>query len=409
MQTNRIEEALVALVAGSLIIVVDNEDRENEGDLIGAAELATVESIAFMVEWTSGVLCVALPAKRLQDLGLPLMVADNTDGMKTAFTVTADYRHGTTTGISASDRAATIRALADPQSTPGDFNRPGHIFPLRAVKGGVLQRPGHTEAAVDLMRLAGLQQGGVLAEIVNGDGSMARFPQLLEFAARHRLPIITIRDLIAYRRRQECIVQRKTSARLPTKHGVFTIHGYQEVFGDREHIALSMGDIDSSTSVLVRVHSECMTGEIFGSMRCDCGPQLDNALARIAAEGQGVVVYLRGHEGRGIGLMHKLRAYALQDIGRDTVDANQELGLPIDARDYAIGAQILRDFGISKIRLMTNNPSKYDGISDFGLEITERVPLIAPLHRENTGYLHAKQARMGHLLGLNAVTLPAQN
>ena len=402
MKADRIEDALAAIAQGSMAVVVDDEDRENEGDLILAAEHATAERLAFMVRHSSGVICAGLPGDRLDQLDLPLMVARNTDAMTTAYTVTVDYRHGTSTGISASDRAATLRALVDRKAEPGDFNRPGHVFPLRAVAGGVLARPGHTEAAVDLTRLAGLQPGGALVEIVNDDGTMARRPELERFARKHGLPLITIKDLIAYRRRTERIVERVSSCRLPTPFGVFTLYGYREFQSGREQLALVMGDVADGRDVLVRVHSECMTSEVFGSMRCDCKPQLDDAMRRVAEEGRGVVVYLRGHEGRGIGLLDKLRAYALQDQGADTVEANLRLGLPIDNRDYAVGAQMLRDLGVRAMRLMTNNQKKYDGIADYGLRIVERVPLISPLHDENAAYLKAKQVLMGHVLGLTA-------
>jgi len=398
----RIEDALAALAQGSMVVVVDDEDRENEGDLILAAEHATPERLAFMVRHSSGVICAGLPGERLDALNLPLMVARNTESMSTAYTITVDYRHGTTTGISAADRAATLRALVDPQTQPGDFNRPGHVFPLRAVPGGVLSRPGHTEAAVDLTRLAGLRAGGALVEIVNDDGTMARRPQLERFAREHRLPLITIKDLIAYRRRTERIVERVSSCRLPTPFGVFTLTGYRELPSGREQLALVMGVVAEGDDVLVRVHSECATSEVFGSLRCDCKPQLDDAMRRVAAEGRGVIVYLRGHEGRGIGLLQKLRAYALQDEGADTVEANVRLGLPVDGRDYAVGAQILRDLGVRGMRLMTNNQRKYDGIADFGLHIVERVPLLSAPHDENGAYLQAKQAIMGHMLGLPA-------
>ena len=400
MKADRIEDALAALAQGSMVVVVDDENRENEGDLILAAEHATPEKLAFMVRYSSGVICAGLPGYLLDHLNLPLMVSRNTDSMSTAYTVTVDYRHGTTTGISAADRAATLRALVHPQSQPDDFNRPGHVFPLRAVPGGVLSRPGHTEAAVDLTRLAGLRPGGALVEIVNDDGSMARRPQLERFARKHRLPLITIKDLIAYRRRTERIVERVASTRLPTPFGVFTLHGYRELPSGREQLALVMGDVANGGDVLVRVHSECMTSEVFGSMRCDCKPQLDAAMQRVAAEGRGVIVYLRGHEGRGIGILEKIRAYALQDQGADTVEANVRLGLPVDSRDYAVGAQMLRDLGVRSMRLMTNNPLKYEGISDFGLRIAERVPILSPLHDENAAYLKAKQVIMGHMLGL---------
>jgi 3,4-dihydroxy 2-butanone 4-phosphate synthase/GTP cyclohydrolase II len=395
-----IELALDAVAHGRMVVVMDDEDRENEGDLIMSAEFATPQAMAFMVRWTSGVLCVALPGERLQALGLPPMVQDNDDAMGTAFTVTVDFRHDTSTGISAADRALTVQALVDPDVTAADFRRPGHLFPLRAVPGGVLQRPGHTEAAVDLTRLAGLEPGGVLAEIVNDDGSMARGSQLVEFARTHRLPIITIRDLIAFRRRHEQRVERRSSARLPTRHGGFTAHVYVDRLTGLEHVAMVMGNIDQQPDVLVRVHSECLTGEVFGSLRCDCRPQLDLALQRVAQEGRGVVVYLRGHEGRGIGLTHKLRAYALQDEGCDTVQANLALGRQVDERDYTVGAQILRDLGVSRMRLMTNNPLKYEGLADHGLVIVERLPLVTPPTRDNEPYLRAKQRSLGHALGL---------
>ena len=400
MKTDRIEDALAAMARGSMVVVVDDEDRENEGDLILAAEHATPDRLAFMVRWSSGVICAAMPGERLDALNLPLMVPHNTELMSTANTVTVDYRFGTSTGISAADRAATLRALMDPGAQPTDFNRPGHVFPLRAMPGGVLSRPGHTEAAVDLTRLAGLRPGGALVEIVNDDGTMARRPQLHAFAREHGLPFITIKDLIAYRRRTERIVERMSSCRMPTPFGVFDLVGYRELPNGREQLALVLGPVADGNDVLVRVHSECLTSEVFGSLRCDCKPQLDAAMQRVAREGRGVIVYLRGHEGRGIGLLHKLRAYALQDEGADTVEANVRLGLPLDGRDYAVGAQILRDLGVQGVRLMTNNQKKYDGIADFGLHIVERVPLISPPHEENAAYLKAKQVLMGHLLGL---------
>ena len=393
--------ALAALAQGSMVVVVDDEDRENEGDLILAAEHATAERLAFMVRHSSGVVCAGLPGERLDALNLPLMVARNSESMTTAYTVTVDYRHGTSTGISAADRAATLHALVDPCAHASDFNRPGHVFPLRAVPGGVLVRPGHTEAAVDLTRLAGLYPGGALVEIVNDDGSMARRLQLGVFARSHRLPLVTIRDLIAYRRRTERIVEQVSSCRLPTEFGVFTLHGWRELHGGREQLSLVMGEIGDGDDVLVRVHSECLTSEVFGSLRCDCKPQLAGAMRRIAGEGRGVVVYLRGHEGRGIGLLHKLRAYALQDEGADTVQANLQLGLAVDGRDYAVGAQILRDLGVRTMRLMTNNPRKYEGLADFGLCIRDRVPLVVAPQSENAAYLKAKQVILGHTLGLS--------
>jgi 3,4-dihydroxy 2-butanone 4-phosphate synthase/GTP cyclohydrolase II len=399
--TATIDQALAALARGEMLVVVDSEDRENEGDLILAAEHATPQRLAFMVRHSSGVICVGLPGERLDALHLPLMVAQNSDAMGTAYTVTVDYRHGTSTGISASDRAATLRALVDPQSDPSDFSRPGHVFPLRAREGGVLVRPGHTEASVDLTRLAGLRPGGVLVEIVNDDGSMARRPQLEQFAQEHGLLMVTIADLISWRKRNEVIVEKVSSCRLPTKYGVFTLLGYRELADGQEHLALVMGDPGAGPTPLVRVHSECLTGEVLGSLRCDCASQLTRAMSLVAAEGYGVIVYLRGHEGRGIGLLNKLRAYALQDGGADTVQANIVLGFAADQRDYAVGAQILRHIGVSRMRLMTNNPLKYEALSDFGLEIEERVSLVTSVHRDNIGYLAAKQRLFGHTLGID--------
>ncbi|WP_198083458.1 bifunctional 3,4-dihydroxy-2-butanone-4-phosphate synthase/GTP cyclohydrolase II [Variovorax sp. E3] len=399
MALDLIEDALQALARGSIVVVVDDEDRENEGDLILAAEFATPEAIAFMVRYTSGMLCVGLPGERLDELELPLMVERNTDSMKTAYTVTIDYRHGTTTGISASDRAATVRALVDTQAVAGDFNRPGHVFPLRAVPGGVLSRPGHTEAAVDLTRLAGLRPGGVLAEVVNDDGTMARRPQLEAFARQHGLPLVSIADLVAYRA-EKSKIWRESEAKIPTRHGLFRTCVYREAGSPHEHVALVLGDVAGSADVLVRVHSECLTGDTFGSLRCDCRMQLEASMARIGKEGRGVLLYLRGHEGRGIGLSHKLRAYALQDEGMDTVEANLALGLAVDSRDYTVGSSILRELGITSMRLMTNNPAKYHGLSCHGLEIVERLPLCTPPTRENHGYLLAKQTRLGHQLDM---------
>ncbi len=395
MSLDRIEDAIDAIRAGGMAVVVDDADRENEGDLIMAAEKATPSAIAFIVRHTSGVVCAALTGARLRALQLPLMVADNAESKGTAFTITVDYRIGTSTGISAADRAATLVALADPRISADDFGRPGHVFPLRARPGGVLERRGHTEAAVDLARAAGLSPCGVLCEIVDDDGSMARLASLREFAARHQLPLVSIADLVAYRRRTEPLVVGVAEARLPTRHGLFSVRVYRDHSGI-EHVALVMGEVRGTSDILVRVHSECLTGDIFGSLRCDCGAQLDAALERIAAEGRGVVVYLRGHEGRGVGLTRKLDAYQLQDQGRDTVEANLDLGLPIDARSYDIGAQILTDLGVTTLRLMSNNPAKFVELEGYDLRIVGRVPLIVAPNRENLAYLRTKQIKLGH-------------
>lgn len=399
MALSTIEAAVEQLRRGGMIVVVDDEDRENEGDLIMAAEHVTPEAMAFFLEHTSGVFCVPLEADRADELDLPLMVVANTEAQRTAFTVTVDYRHGTTTGISAADRAATIRALIDPQTRATDLNRPGHIFPLRYRAGGVLKRAGHTEATVDLCRLAGKAPSGVLCEIVTKDKSdMARLPELERFAAEHQLPLVSIADLIRYRRHHEKLVRRVAEAALPTEWGQFQAYVFESVLDGEQHMALVYGDVENGTDVLVRVHSECLTGDALGSLRCDCGPQLHTALAKVAAEGAGVVVYLRGHEGRGIGLGHKIRAYALQEDGRDTVEANLELGLPVDSREYGIGAQILVDLGVTSMRLLTNNPSKYGGLEGFGLNIVERVPLESRPTEFNIDYLRTKRERLGHIL-----------
>ncbi|HQT98944.1 MAG TPA: bifunctional 3,4-dihydroxy-2-butanone-4-phosphate synthase/GTP cyclohydrolase II [Acidimicrobiales bacterium] len=399
MALSSIEAAVEQLRRGGMIVVVDDEDRENEGDLIMAAEDVTPEAMAFFLEHTSGVFCVPLESDRADELDLPLMVVANTEAQRTAFTVTVDYRHGTTTGISAADRAATIRALIDPHTRPTDLNRPGHIFPLRYRAGGVLKRAGHTEATVDLCRLAGKSPSGVLCEIVTNDKSdMARLPELEEFAARHQLPLVSIADLIRYRRHHEKLVRRVAEAALPTEWGTFQAYVFESVLDGEQHMALVYGDVENGKDVLVRVHSECLTGDALGSLRCDCGPQLHTALAKVAAEGAGVVVYLRGHEGRGIGLGHKIRAYALQEEGRDTVEANLELGLPVDSREYGIGAQILVDLGVTSMRLLTNNPSKYGGLEGFGLNIVERVSLESRPTEFNIDYLRTKRERLGHLL-----------
>ncbi|MGH9087220.1 MAG: bifunctional 3,4-dihydroxy-2-butanone-4-phosphate synthase/GTP cyclohydrolase II [Acidimicrobiales bacterium] len=405
MPFSRVEEAIAAVGRGGMAVVVDDEDRENEGDLVMAAEAATPEAIAFFLAHTSGVICVPLLPERADELQLPLMVADNTEAQRTAFTVTVDARHGTTTGISTADRAATIAALADPGTRPADLNRPGHIFPLRYRPGGVLKRAGHTEATVDLARAAGMAPTGVLCEIVSEDKSrMARLPELEAFAERHGLPLISIAELIRYRRRAEKLVRRVSEARIPTATGEYRAYVYESLLDGEQHLALVMGDLEGERDVLVRVHSECLTGDVFGSLRCDCGPQLRTALDHIEAERRGVVVYLRGHEGRGIGLGHKIRAYRLQEEGADTVEANMALGLPVDSREYGIGAQILVDLGVTTMRLMTNNPVKYGGLEGFGLDITERVPLESSPNPENIEYLRTKRERMGHLLeGLDGV------
>lgn len=400
MTLSPIEDAIESIARGSMAVVVDDEDRENEGDLVMAAEAATPESIAFFLAHTSGVICAPLTPERADQLELPLMVSNNTESQRTAFTVSVDARQGTTTGISAADRATTIAALIDPTTRPNDLSRPGHIFPLRYRPGGVLKRAGHTEATVDLARAAGREPAGVLCEVVSEDKStMARLPELERFAEQHGLPIISIADLIRFRRRTEKLVQRVSHARIPTEHGEWAAYVYESRLDDEQQLALVYGDVAGKQNVLVRVHSECLTGDVFGSLRCDCGPQLRRALRLIEREGSGVVIYLRGHEGRGIGLGHKIRAYHLQDNeGHDTVDANLQLGLPVDSREYGIGAQMLVDLGITTIRLMTNNPVKYGGLEGFGLDIVERVALESTANPENIEYLRTKRTRMGHLL-----------
>ncbi|MBP2472862.1 3,4-dihydroxy 2-butanone 4-phosphate synthase/GTP cyclohydrolase II [Crossiella equi] len=395
-----IEAAIADIAAGRPVIVVDDEDRENEGDIIFAAEKATPELIAFTVRYTSGYICVPLPEADCDRLDLPPMYHTNQDARGTAYTVTVDAKHGVSTGISAADRAHTIRLLADAKSVAGDFNRPGHVVPLRAKEGGVLRRPGHTEAAVDLARLAGLRPAGVLCEVVSqkDDGDMARRDELEVFAAEHDLKLISIAGLIAYRRRFEKQVQRVAEARIPTAHGEFRAIGYDSLLDGIEHVALVTGELGDGEDVLVRVHSECLTGDVFGSLRCDCGPQLDAALAAVAEEGRGVVLYMRGHEGRGIGLMHKLQAYQLQDAGADTVDANLALGQPADARDYGTGAQILSDLGVRSMRLLTNNPAKRVGLEGYGLSVLDRVAMPIRPNPENLRYLRTKRDRMGHEL-----------
>ncbi|GAB90235.1 riboflavin biosynthesis protein RibBA [Gordonia rhizosphera NBRC 16068] len=406
-----VERALADIAAGKAVVVVDDEDRENEGDLIFAAEKATPELVAFMVRYTSGYLCVPLAGDDCDRLGLPPMYSMNQDKHGTAYTVTVDAREGIGTGISAADRATTMRLLADPTSGAVDFTRPGHVVPLRAKDGGVLRRPGHTEAAVDLARLAGLAPAGVICEIVSQKdvGSMARTDELRVFADEHDLALISIAALIAWRRRHEKHVVRVAEARIPTRHGDFRAVGYTSIYDDVEHVALVMGDVagddGAGHDVLVRVHSECLTGDVFGSLRCDCGPQLDAAMELVAAEGRGIVLYMRGHEGRGIGLLHKLQAYQLQDSGSDTVDANLALGLPADSRDYGLGAQILVDLGVSSMRLLTNNPAKRVGLDGYGLQIVDRVPMPVRANSENLRYLQTKRDRMGHdLIGLDEWT-----
>jgi 3,4-dihydroxy 2-butanone 4-phosphate synthase/GTP cyclohydrolase II len=392
-----IETALEALRAGKCIIVVDDEDRENEGDLIASAELCSEEVINFMATEARGLICVSVTGDRARELDLPLMVNDNTALHGTRFTISVDYVHGTASGISVADRTATVRAMADPGTKPSDLGRPGHIFPLIAVDGGVLRRAGHTEAVVDLMQLAGLRPTGVLCEILNVNGTMARMPDLQAFAETHNLPIITVQDLIAYRRRTEQLVQMVAEAKLPSDYGDFTLKVFENTVDGKDHVAIIKGDILPDQPVLVRVHSECLTGDIFGSRRCDCGPQLHAALAMIEQEQQGVVLYMR-QEGRGIGLVNKIKAYALQEQGLDTVEANTTLGFQPDPRDYGIGAQILYDLGVRKMRLMTNNPKKRVGLQSYGLEVVELVSLEMPSNEDNLRYLETKRDKMGHLL-----------
>ena len=390
-----VDRAIKDIAAGRPVLVVDDENRENEGDIIFAASMATPELLAFMIRYTSGVICVPMREAELDRLQLPQMTAHNTEHHRTAFTVSVDARDRISTGISAADRAATIAKLVDPATTAADLVRPGHVFPLRYAEGGVLRRAGHTEAAVDLARLAGLPEAGVLCEVVNDDGTMARLPELRAFASTHDLALISIEQLIEYRRRTERQLSRQAQTRIPNAYGQWQAFGYRHEIDGTEFIALVLGDVHGE-SVLTRLHSECLTGDAFGSLRCDCGTQLEAAMAMIAAEGRGVVLYLRGHEGRGIGLISKLQAYQLQDGGLDTVDANLELGLPADAREYSTGAQMLSDLGVSAIRLLTNNPAKLAGLTGYGLSITGRVPLPAAPTDDNLRYLLAKRDRLGH-------------
>jgi len=394
------EQLIAAFGRGDVVIVVDDADRENEGDLIVAADLVTEEQMAFMIRHTSGIICLPMSEERLDQLQLPQMVRVNTDRRHTAFTQSIDAREGVSTGISAADRTRTVKVAINSDSKPGDLDRPGHIFPLRADPGGVLKRAGHTEAAVDLARLSGRYPAGVLSEIMNDDGTVARLPELERFAKEHGLLIGTIADLISHRRTMEGkLVERVVESRIPTAHGWFRAVGYRSRLDGREHVAFVVGDVGDGEDVLTRVHSECLTGDVFGSLRCDCGNQLDQALAMVAREGRGVVLYIRGHEGRGIGLFHKLAAYNLQDEGRDTVQANQDLGLPVDSRDYGMGAQILYDLGVRSMRLLTNNPTKRAGIEGYGLEIVERVPLVVEPNDHNRDYLATKRDRLGHVFG----------
>jgi 3,4-dihydroxy 2-butanone 4-phosphate synthase / GTP cyclohydrolase II len=392
-----IEEAIEDIRAGRMVVVCDAEDRENEGDLTLAAQFVTPEAINFMAKHGRGLICLALTPERCDELGLDLMAAKNESPFQTAFTVSIEAREGITTGISAHDRAHTVQVAIDPTTRPQDLVQPGHIFPLKAKAGGVLERTGQTEAAVDLARMAGLNPSGVICEVMNDDGTMARVPDLERYCAQHGLRMITVADLIAYRRRHDKLVERVVETTLPTRHGVFRVVGFRSLVDEKHHVAMVKGDVAGEEDVLVRVHSECLTGDVFHSLRCDCGQQLEDALARIEREGRGVLLYL-AQEGRGIGLLNKLRAYKLQEEGHDTVDANIELGLPADLRDYGIGAQILVDLGLSSIRLLTNNPKKIVGLEGYGLAVTDQIPIEHPPGEHNRDYLRAKKERLGHLL-----------
>ncbi len=402
-----VEEALEDIRAGRMVVVCDDEDRENEGDLTMAAQFCTPEAINFMAKEGRGLICLALTPDRCEALGLDLMAAKNESPFETAFTVSIEARDGVTTGISAADRARTVQVAIDPQSVPRDLVQPGHIFPLKAKSGGVLERTGQTEAAVDLARLAGLNPSGVICEVMNDDGTMARVPDLERYCARHGLKMITVADLIAYRRRHDKLVERVVTTRLPTAFGDFDVVGYRSLVDDKHHVAMVKGEVDGAADVLVRVHSECLTGDVFHSLRCDCGEQLESALSMIEREGSGVLLYL-AQEGRGIGLLNKLKAYNLQDQGLDTVDANLELGLPVDLRDYGIGAQILADLGLSSIRILTNNPKKIRGLEGYGLSVTEQIPIVHAANPHNERYLEAKRDRLGHALHHQGLPLDEQ-
>ncbi|MEJ5338840.1 MAG: bifunctional 3,4-dihydroxy-2-butanone-4-phosphate synthase/GTP cyclohydrolase II [Aquificaceae bacterium] len=397
---NTIEEALEDIAQGKMVIVVDDPDRENEGDLVMAAEKVSPEAINFMAKYGRGLICLTLTPQRCDELDLYPMAMRNTDPKGTYFCVSIDAhpRFGTTTGISAFDRAMTIKLAVSPDAKPSDFIRPGHVFPLKAKPGGVLERAGHTEASVDLARLAGLYPAGVICEIMKEDGSMARLPDLVDFARRFDLKIITIADLIRYRLKRERLVIREATANLPTRYGFFKIHAYRHILTGEEQVALTMGEWKENEPVLVRVHSECLTGDVFKSLRCDCRSQLESAMEAIAQEGKGVLVYIMGHEGRGIGIVNKIKAYHLQDMGYDTVEANEKVGYPADLRDYGIGVQILLDLGVKKMRLLTNNPRKIVALEGYGLEVVERVPLKTPACEHNQRYLEAKKTKLGHLL-----------
>ncbi|MDD8026417.1 MAG: bifunctional 3,4-dihydroxy-2-butanone-4-phosphate synthase/GTP cyclohydrolase II [Acidobacteriota bacterium] len=397
-RTSSVEEAVAAVRDGRMIIIVDDEDRENEGDLMVAADKATADSVNFMARYGRGLICLPLTRERLEELNLPLMVQDNTARFQTAFTVTIDAKEGVSTGISAADRARTILAAIDPATRPEDLARPGHILPLQAKEGGVLARAGQTEASVDVARLAGLRPAGVICEVMNEDGTMARMPQLERLSAEFSLPILTVADLIKYRMRHECLVRKIDEADLPTAYGHFRIAVFEDEIKGEHHVALIKGEIDPESPLLVRAHSQCLTGDTFGSCRCDCGDQLHRSMEMIEEAGQGVVLYILNHEGRGIGLTNKIRAYALQDRGADTVEANTRLGFKPDQRDYGIGAQVLVALGVRKLRLLTNNPRKFIGLTGYGLEIVDRVPLEIPPNEANSRYLKTKKEKMGHIL-----------